>query len=110
MRPLDDAKREDGIEIVSGPSHSLPASRRRYSNGVDTDVEQPGPVQRAIGLVELVVPDDEPWSASVSEDSCVTTDQPAKNPGETGRLGLKPGVPGRFAGVSKLIRPTIRCL
>jgi hypothetical protein len=41
MRPLDDAKREDGIEIVSGPSHSLPASRRRYSNGVDTDVEQP---------------------------------------------------------------------
>jgi hypothetical protein len=45
-----------------------------------------------------------------NEASCVITTHPAKNPGETGRLGLKTAVPGRFAGVSKLIRLTNRCL
>ena len=51
-----------------------------------------GPVQRAIGLVETRW--SRPtwrWSASRSLTVWVTVCQPAKKPGETGRLGLKPG-------------------
>ena len=61
-----------------------------------------------LALKNSLVPADVRWSASVSLSVWLTVTQPAKKPGETGRLGLKPGVPGRFAGVSKRISATIR--
>ena len=35
--------------------------------------------------------------------------QPAKNPGETGKLGSKVGVPGRFGAVSNRISASTFC-
>jgi hypothetical protein len=53
-----------------------------------------------------LVPYDVPWSASVSLDGVGdTVTQPAENPGATGRVGLKPGVPGKFSAVLRYVPP-----
>jgi hypothetical protein len=68
-----------------------------HSNRLRTAVEHPLTYGVPSALKNVLVPEDVARLALVSVTVCVTVDQPANKAGDTGSVGSKPGVPGRFA-------------